>query len=168
MRCLPQKLLLSANLMDVSIGHLNNIFFIRIRLFIGIGSVSFYCTFFLWSGRRCIDLTIKFYFFLSFSLFLLVIQNIPSFLLDWLFFVLRLGLIEITVKLISPRTALNVVLPVIIPIFEIPEIILAHLLPKRVFLLLLLFIHQIVHFGPSLFSESHLLDGQILWRDLRL
>lgn len=91
---------------------------------------------------------------------LVVLVNLLLFLfLTFLSIMLGLSLVEIAVELVPPRTALHIILLIIITIIKIAEVLVTLLCPKRVLLLLLFAIDEIGHLSASPFSKLHVANG---------
>jgi hypothetical protein len=92
------------------------------------------------------------------SLFLLFFPLLINFFLLLLFvlLVLRLGLIKVTVKFISPGATLYVIFFIVVAVIQISKIVFALLCPERILFLLFFSIDQVIHFGSSSLSELHI------------
>ena len=77
--------------------------------------------------------------------------------------VLRLGLPEITIELISSWAALLIIL-IRFFVLNVSEIVLPLILPEGILFLFLFPVHQVIHFGTSSLSETHLLDCVVFGR----
>jgi hypothetical protein len=161
--CLPQQLLLVENLVDVACAGFGGHLLLGFHL---LGAFAADCgrscpRGFLQGGSGSLDLTHQFLSFL-FLLLIVFIHLLLLFLLALFVLVLGLSLIEVTVKLIPARTALNIILLVIIAVIQISEVLLSLLCPEGVLLFLFLPVYQVVHLGSSPLSELHISDRHIL------
>lgn len=74
---------------------------------------------------------------------------------------------KVTVKEISSWAALHVIFLVFLVIcIKIATKVVSVLCPEWIFLFLFFAANQIIHFGASSFSKTHILYCQILWTDL--
>lgn len=126
-------------------------------LFFGLGINFWGCLF----RRGSLYFSHKFLLLFLFFEFVFVDLRLFGFFL--LIRVFGFGLTEITVELVSSGAALLIIL-VLFLIFEISEIVLSLILPERIFLFVLFPVHEVIHFGTSSFSETHLLDCQVFGR----